>query len=94
MVTRWSITEPEFYLERSMFGQYVMHADYAALEAELEKLRHDIERHIAIAAELATENETLRAFVVAFDEWHNDKGESWRFFVAVLAAREAIEQRP
>jgi hypothetical protein len=33
----------------------------AALGAEVERLRHDIERHIAMASELATENERLRA---------------------------------
>ena len=33
----------------------------AALGAEVERLRHDIERHIAMASDLATENERLRA---------------------------------
>ena len=32
-----------------------------AYVAEIERLRHDIERHIAIASNLATENERLRA---------------------------------
>jgi transcriptional regulator of acetoin/glycerol metabolism len=32
-----------------------------AYVAEIERLRHDIERHIAMASELATENERLRA---------------------------------
>ena len=32
-----------------------------AYVAEIERLRHDIERHIRIASELATENERLRA---------------------------------
>ena len=34
--------------------------EHAAVR-EIERLRHDIERHIAIASELATENERLRA---------------------------------
>jgi len=33
----------------------------AALGAEVERLRHDIERHVEIACELATECERLRA---------------------------------
>jgi hypothetical protein len=33
-----------------------------AYVAEIERLRHDIERHIAIASELATENERLREY--------------------------------
>ena len=32
---------------------------------EIERLRHDIERHIAMASELATENEALRAELAA-----------------------------
>jgi len=63
--------------------------------AELEKLRHDIERHIAIAAEHVSENETLRAFVAAFDRWgecsltgtSNDLNRCYR---VMLTAREAI----
>lgn len=34
-----------------------------AAEREIERLRHDIERHIAIASELATENERLRTTI-------------------------------
>jgi chromosome segregation ATPase len=34
--------------------------EHAAVR-EIERLRHDIERHIAMASELATENERLRA---------------------------------
>jgi len=34
--------------------------EHAAVR-EIERLRHDIERHIAMASELATENEALRA---------------------------------
>ena len=37
------------------------HTEICALQGEIERLRHDIERHIAIASELATENERLRA---------------------------------
>ena len=33
-----------------------------AYVAEIERLRHDIERHIAMASELATENERLREY--------------------------------
>lgn len=40
---------------------FVSLADYERLTAELEALIHDIERHIAIASELATENDRLRA---------------------------------
>jgi peptidoglycan hydrolase CwlO-like protein len=36
-----------------------------AAEAEVERLRHDIERHIAIASEHATECERLRAELAA-----------------------------
>ena len=37
------------------------HTEICALQGEIERLRHDIERHIRIASELATENERLRA---------------------------------
>lgn len=37
------------------------HTEICALQGEIERLRHDIERHIAIASDLATENERLRA---------------------------------
>ena len=40
---------------------YEMAAELKGLREEVERLRHDIERHIAIASELATENEALRA---------------------------------
>lgn len=36
------------------------HTEICALQGEMERLRHDIERHIKIASELATENERLR----------------------------------
>ncbi len=36
------------------------HTEICALQGEIERLRHDIKRHIAIASELATENEGLR----------------------------------
>lgn len=36
-----------------------------ALEAEVERLRHDIERHAEMACELATECERLRAELAA-----------------------------
>ena len=35
------------------------HTEICALQGEIERLRHDIERHIRIASELATENERL-----------------------------------
>jgi len=38
--------------------------EHAAVR-EIERLRHDIERHIAMASELATENEALRAELAA-----------------------------
>lgn len=37
------------------------HTEICALQGEIERLRHDIERHIAMASDLATENERLRA---------------------------------
>ena len=37
------------------------HTEICALQGEIERLLHDIERHIAIASDLATENERLRA---------------------------------
>ena len=40
---------------------YEMAAENKGLREEVERLRHDIERHIAMASELATENERLRA---------------------------------
>ena len=40
---------------------YEMAAENKRLREEVERLRHDIERHIAMASELATENERLRA---------------------------------
>ena len=39
---------------------YEMAAELKGLREEVERLRHDIERHIAMASELATENEWLR----------------------------------
>jgi hypothetical protein len=41
-----------------------------AYVAEIERLRHDIERHIAMASELATENERLRAELATADAFH------------------------
>lgn len=54
-----------------------------AYVAEIERLRHDIERHIAMASELATENEALRSELAKavrpdcrlcehFDDWDID----------------------
>ena len=42
-------------------GRLESHTEICALQGEIERLRHDIERHIAMASELATENEGLRA---------------------------------
>ncbi len=43
-----------------------------AYVAEIERLRHDIERHIAMASELATENERLREYAR-----HDPSCKSW-----------------
>ena len=40
---------------------YEMAAELKGPREEVERLRHDIERHIAMASELATENERLRS---------------------------------
>ena len=40
---------------------YELAAENKGMREEIERLRHDIERHIAIASGLATENERLRA---------------------------------
>lgn len=40
---------------------YELAAENKGMREEIERLRHDIERHIRIASDLATENERLRA---------------------------------
>jgi regulator of replication initiation timing len=40
---------------------YELAAENKGMREEIERLRHDVERHIAMASELATENEALRA---------------------------------
>ncbi len=42
---------------------------YKAVLRDNERLRHDIERHIAIASELATENERLRTTLERLREY-------------------------
>jgi len=44
-------------------GRLESHTEICALQGEIERLLHDIERHIAIASELATENEALRTTI-------------------------------
>ena len=44
---------------------YELAAENKGMREEIERLRHDIERHIAIASGLATENERLRAELAA-----------------------------
>ena len=43
-------------------GRLESHTEICALQGEIERLRHDIERHIAMASDLATENERLREY--------------------------------
>ena len=57
---------------------YEMAAELKGLREEVERLRHDIERHIAMASELATENEWLRAELAACRE----DAEKWRAYAA------------
>ena len=47
---------------------YELAAENKGMREEIERLRHDIERHIAIASGLATENERLRAELAACNE--------------------------
>jgi hypothetical protein len=73
--------------------------DYDWTPPEVTRLRHDIERHIAIASELATENEALRAelaeaqtvkesLIVALDLFgrHSPKGKPCPVCEAIDAA--------
>ena len=50
---------------------YELAAENKGMREEIERLRHDIERHVEIACELATECERLRAelAVLAGDGW-------------------------
>jgi hypothetical protein len=63
-----------------------------AAEREIERLRHDIERHIAIASEHATECERLRAELAELRKpdcrtcWHFDE----HAFICTRATRIAI----
>lgn len=45
------------------------HTEICALQGEIERLRHDIERHIRIASELATECERMRAELAEAIAW-------------------------
>ena len=64
------------HAEDSAQCQYLLHSKSARLLSqaadEIERLRHDIERHIAMASELATENERLREYAR-----HDPSCKSW-----------------
>jgi len=80
-------------------GRLESHTELCALQGEIERLLQDIQRHIAIASELATENEPLRAelaeaqtvkesLIVALDLFgrHSPKGKPCPVCEAIDAA--------
>lgn len=60
------------------------------LIGELVKLREDIDRHIAIASEHATENTRLREFVAAFDAWQTGPPPMREYYDVMLEKRAAV----
>ena len=58
-------------------------AAYRAFEDEIEALKHDFERYVAISAELAGEVERLRLALSRIEECSSDKG-------SVEVARQAL----
>ena len=53
------------------------HTEICALQGEIERLRHDIKRHIAMASELATENERLRAELADRERYWKQVGHNY-----------------
>ena len=67
---------------------YELAAENKGMREEIERLRHDIERHIAIASGLATENERLRAELSdAYAEVHKQVAVSKVIFDRALVNR-------
>jgi len=56
---------------------YELAAENKGMREEVERLRHDIERHIAIASELATENERLRAELADRERYWKQVGRNY-----------------
>lgn len=73
-----------------------LRAQLAEAQRERDALTHDIERHIAIASEYATENAKLREFVAANDaymRWKQGDGkraDGGELFDAMLEKRAAV----
>ena len=84
--------EVNLYLERNGRDQAACIAIYESersrqLESELADLRHDIERHVKIASDLATELEAARK---AVDEWPASSNTDNPHFEQAMAILERV----